>query len=88
MVFTAYTVRQLKNSEQFGYIVIMMIEMWSEVVKFFSSFGLILFGFLVALRFNTYHFKVYHITLYENLVDIIDAFMGTTSIDEFTVPKG
>ena len=57
MIFTVYTIMQLKRTEQFGYVVIMIQEMMRELAKYFMTFGLIILVFFIGLRIMTQRLK-------------------------------
>mmetsp|Transcript_41398 Transcript_41398/g.63108 ORF Transcript_41398/g.63108 Transcript_41398/m.63108 type:complete len:135 (+) Transcript_41398:3160-3564(+) len=68
-VFAIYTIMQLKRTQQFGYVVIMITEVIKEVIRFFMAFGIVIFAFFAILRVLIHTLKHNHFDLYDSTFD-------------------
>ena len=77
MLFTLLAVLQLSRTEQFGYIIIMIIRMVLELGKFLSTFGAMIFVFFIVLRLVNSFVSTREISLYYAFLEVFGSLTGS-----------
>jgi len=84
----AISIVMLQRTQYLGELIMMLDQMKNELVRFFATFGLLIFLFLLLGRMLSSELKFKHVTFFEAFLDLFNAFNGQMDFTEFTVPIG
>lgn len=78
----------LQRTQYLGELIMMLAQMKNELVRFFATFGLIIFLFLLLGRMLSSELKYEHVSFFEAFLDLFNAFNGQLDFNQFTIPIG
>jgi len=82
------SIMMLQRTQYLGELIMMLTMMQAELVKFFSTFGLIILIFVFIGRFLSTELKFESATFYEIILDLFNAFNGNQDFEVFKMPVG
>jgi hypothetical protein len=78
----------LKRTQFLGELIQMLSEMIGELMRFFTTFGLVIFLFLLIGRFLSEELQSNIASYWAVFLDLFDAFNGKPHFENFTQPAG
>lgn len=78
----------LQRTHDLGGVILMLTMMIDELIRFFSTFGLIIILFLLMGRFLSEQLLYEVASYWDTFLNIFNAFNGKPNFDQFKVPVG
>jgi len=82
---TAILIIMLKRTLYLGELIQMLTEMVGELVRFFTTFGVIILLFLLIGRFLSEQLQEKIVSYWQMFLELFDAFNGKPYFSNFTV---
>ena len=82
------SINMLQRTQYLGELIMMLDQMGNELVRFFSTFGLIVGLFLLIGRMLSEELKFERASFWQAFLDLFTAFNGNQDFSVFTTPAG
>jgi hypothetical protein len=82
------SIKMLQRTQYLGELIMMLSQMGNELLRFFSTFGLIIGLFLLIGRMLSEEFKFERAYFWQAFLDLFNAFNGNQEFANYTMPTG